>query len=80
MGAAREPLEVVAKEEVEMQAVVAELMIAANAAVAQRIHAAFPSAALLRRHPQPRMEGLKPLMEVTPRNPQPTAHSLCRRG
>lgn len=53
MGSAQEPLEVVAKEEVEMQAVVAELMIAANASVAHRIHAAFPSAALLRRHTPP---------------------------
>lgn len=63
MGSDREPTEVVGKEEVEMQSVVAEMMIAANASVAQRIHTAFPSHALLRTHAQPRMEGLKAIME-----------------
>lgn len=39
-----------------MMRVVAELMILANAAVGRRIAAAFPRAALLRRHPPPRRE------------------------
>ena len=39
-----------------MMAVIAEMMIFANAAVARRIHEAFPDAALLRRHPPPRQE------------------------
>ena len=39
-----------------MMKIVAEMMIFANAAVGQRIHAAFPRAALLRRHPPPRRE------------------------
>lgn len=39
-----------------MMAVIAEMMIFANAAVAQRIHQAFPDSALLRRHPPPRQE------------------------
>ena len=39
-----------------MMRVVAELMIMANAAVGGRVAAAFPRAALLRRHPPPRRE------------------------
>lgn len=39
-----------------MMKIVAEMMILANAAVGQRIHSAFPRAALLRRHPPPRRE------------------------
>lgn len=39
-----------------MMAVIAEMMIFANAAVAHRIVGAFPGAALLRRHPAPRAE------------------------
>ena len=39
-----------------MMAVIAEMMIFANAAVARRIYAAFPDAALLRRHPPPRQD------------------------
>jgi exoribonuclease R len=41
--------------------VVAELMIAANSAVAQRIHLAFPRAAILRRHPAPPAESFAEL-------------------
>ena len=41
-----------------MMRVVAELMIMANAAVGRRVAAAFPRAALLRRHPPPRREAL----------------------
>ena len=47
-----------------MMKIVAEMMILANAAVGQRIHAAFPRAALLRRHPPPRREAFD---EVRPR-------------
>ncbi|PNG62021.1 DIS3-like exonuclease 1, partial [Tetrabaena socialis] len=46
--------------------VVAEMMIAANGAVAQRIAAAYPGAALLRHHPPPRaqaFEQIRPLLE-----------------
>lgn len=39
-----------------MMKIVAEMMIMANAAVGRRIAAAFPRAALLRRHPPPRRE------------------------
>ena len=39
--------------------VVAELMIAANAAVAARVRDAFPSSALLRRHAPPRTDGFE---------------------
>ena len=50
------PLAVAVKQEVPMMRVVAELMILANAAVGQRLVAAFPRAALLRRHPPPRKD------------------------
>ena len=43
----------VTKGEVPMMRVVAELMIAANAAVAARVRDEFPSSALLRRHAPP---------------------------
>lgn len=39
-----------------MMEVVAEMMIWANSAVAKRIAEAFPAAALLRRHPPPRLD------------------------
>ncbi len=61
-------------------AVVAELMIAANSAVAERIYAAFPGAALLRRHPPPRPEAFA---EVQPLSGPPhwvtsvRHHSSC---
>ena len=44
------------KQELPMMRTVAEAMIAANAAVAERIAGAFPAGALLRRHPPPRLE------------------------
>lgn len=53
------PSEVAGKAEVPMMAVVAEMMIFANAAVARRIYHAFPRSALLRRHPAPRPEAFK---------------------
>lgn len=46
-------------QEIPMMRIVAEMMIFANAAVGQRIHAAFPRAALLRRHPPPRREAFE---------------------
>jgi DIS3-like exonuclease 1 len=48
--------EVARKQELPMMRTVAEAMIGANAAVAERIGGAFPAAALLRRHPPPRAE------------------------
>jgi len=53
------PSEVLTKGEVPMMRVVAELMIAANAAVAARVRDAFPSSALLRRHAPPRTDGFE---------------------
>jgi exoribonuclease R len=41
-----------------MMRIVAEMMIYANSAVAERIYRAFPRAALLRRHPPPRQQAL----------------------
>eukprot|EP00741_Cyanophora_paradoxa_P011248 tig00020554_g10867.t1 len=55
--AGERPTEAVVKRDMEVNRVVAELMIAANAAVAERIWAAFPQAALLRHHPIPKGEG-----------------------
>ncbi|KAG2445884.1 hypothetical protein HXX76_000488 [Chlamydomonas incerta] len=60
------PCAVICKQKVPMMDVVAEMMIAANSAVAERIATAFPGAALLRNHPPPRaqaFEALKPLLE-----------------
>jgi exoribonuclease R len=48
--------DVIRKEELPVMATVAEAMIAANNAVAQRIHDTFPQSALLRRHAPPRHE------------------------
>ena len=42
-----------------MMKIVAEMMILANAAVGARIAAAFPGAALLRRHPPPRRQAFE---------------------
>ncbi|KAG2451560.1 hypothetical protein HYH02_004158 [Chlamydomonas schloesseri] len=60
------PCAVICKQKVPMMDVVAEMMIAANSAVAERIATAYPGAALLRNHPPPRaqaFEALKPLLE-----------------
>ena len=51
------PRKVEGKAHLPMMAVVAEMMIFANAAVAHRIAVAFPGAALLRRHAPPRPDG-----------------------
>ena len=53
------PQKVEGKTHLPMMAVVAEMMIFANAAVAHRIAGAFPGAALLRRHAPPRPEGFE---------------------
>ncbi len=62
-----QPTEVTGKAEVPMMAVVAEMMIFANSAVARRIHQAFPSSALLRRHPPPRQDAFKEVQASLPR-------------
>ncbi len=46
-----------------MMRTVAEAMIGANSAVAKRISEAFPAAALLRRHPPPRVEAFAEVKE-----------------
>ena len=48
--------EVHSKESVPMMAIVAEMMIFANAAVAEQLMATFPGQALLRRHQPPRLD------------------------
>ena len=50
-------------QEIPMMRIVAEMMIFANAAVGQRVAAAFPRAALLRRHPPPRKEAVEEVSE-----------------
>lgn len=62
-----QPTEVTGKAEVPMMAVVAEMMIFANSAVARRIHQAFHSSALLRRHPPPRQDAFKEVQLSHPR-------------
>ena len=61
--------EVQSKETVPMMAVVAEMMIWANSAVAQRTACAFPGAALLRRHPPPRPEAFQEVI-LSPDSPR----------
>lgn len=53
------PRKLEGKAHLPMMAVVAEMMIFANAAVAHRIAGAFPGAALLRRHAPPRPDGFE---------------------
>lgn len=47
-----------------MMKIVAELMIAANEAVARRTSVAFPRAALLRRHPPPRRDAFEEVQAI----------------
>ena len=58
-GSDGRPRKVEGKTHLPMMAVVAEMMIFANAAVAHRIAKAFRGAALLRRHAPPRPEGFE---------------------
>ncbi|KNC52176.1 exosome complex exonuclease RRP44 [Thecamonas trahens ATCC 50062] len=53
-----------AKVQLEMMDIVAEFMILANEAVAERVYVAYPEAALLRRHPLPRNEAFEDLVRV----------------
>lgn len=59
-----QPTGVTVKSELQMMRTVAEMMIFANSAVAERIYSAAPRAALLRRHATPREEGLAELAEL----------------
>eukprot|EP00887_Chlorella_sp_A99_P003744 scaffold7.g3744.t1 len=59
--AAGQPTDVL---ELPMMKIVAEMMIFANAAVAERVAASFPRAALLRRHPPPRREAFEEVAEL----------------
>lgn len=47
-----------------MMRIVAEMMIFANSAVAERIATTFPRAALLRRHPPPRREAFEEVQQL----------------
>jgi len=59
-----EVTDVTAAEQRETNAMVEEFMLAANVAVAARIHATFPHVALLRRHPRPAGEMFAPLLRA----------------
>ena len=48
-----DPIDVKAKQMLDTNSLVEEFMLLANISVAERIHAAFPQAALLRRHASP---------------------------
>lgn len=54
-----DPTRVEAKADLRTMSIVAELMIFANSAVAEKITGTFPGAALLRRHPPPRKEAFE---------------------
>ena len=55
--------DLIAKTSMEIHETVAECMIFANQAVAEKISAVFPSSALLRRHPLPRVEHFAKLID-----------------
>ena len=59
-----DPLDVGMYEVREANQMVEEFMLLANCAVADRILAAFPACALLRRHPSPTPRMLEPLMKA----------------
>ncbi|GAB0495592.1 hypothetical protein MMPV_006894 [Pyropia vietnamensis] len=59
-----EVTDVTTAEHRETNAMVEEFMLAANVAVAARIHATFPHVALLRRHPRPAGEMFAPLLRA----------------
>lgn len=59
-----EVTDVTTAEHRETNAMVEEFMLAANVAVASRIHATFPHVALLRRHPRPAGEMFAPLLRA----------------
>jgi len=65
------PKAVAVKTEIHMMRIVAELMIFANAAVADRIYASMPRAALLRRHDPPRREGMEEVLALCARSTEP---------
>eukprot|EP01125_Pyxidicula_operculata_P009607 TRINITY_DN3156_c0_g3_i1.p1 TRINITY_DN3156_c0_g3~~TRINITY_DN3156_c0_g3_i1.p1 ORF type:complete len:1138 (-),score=238.79 TRINITY_DN3156_c0_g3_i1:21-3404(-) len=57
----KDPTAVKPKHELEIMKMVAEYMILANCSVAKKIHEHFPSCALLRRHPFPRLDAFSDL-------------------
>eukprot|EP01117_Protostelium_nocturnum_P010562 TRINITY_DN3799_c0_g1_i5.p2 TRINITY_DN3799_c0_g1~~TRINITY_DN3799_c0_g1_i5.p2 ORF type:complete len:1114 (-),score=421.54 TRINITY_DN3799_c0_g1_i5:5440-8781(-) len=60
----KNPTKIIAKAQQEINAVVAEFMIFANKAVAERIYRAFPSTAILRHHPLPRTGRFDELIQL----------------
>ena len=81
-GSNGQPTGVSVKSELQMMRIVAEMMIFANAAVAERIYRAAPRAALLRRHAPPREQGLAELAELCESLglPLPPKSSLASEG
>eukprot|EP00798_Chlamydomonas_sp_ICE-L_P016297 gene16297-22485_t len=59
-----QPCSGTAKKHIPMMDVVAEMMIMANAGVAQRIAETFPGCALLRNHPPPRQEAFDQVRSI----------------
>jgi DIS3-like exonuclease 1 len=60
----KEVKEIETKKDLEIHHTIAEWMIYANAAVAKKIYDSFPLSAILRRHPLPRMESFKALIQA----------------
>mmetsp|Transcript_1540 Transcript_1540/g.5654 ORF Transcript_1540/g.5654 Transcript_1540/m.5654 type:complete len:1159 (+) Transcript_1540:38-3514(+) len=58
------PISLQEKQELPVNALVAELMIAANSTVASRVRTAFPASALVRRHPPPKLADFEELQEL----------------
>lgn len=72
------PLAVVGKEDSEIHHTIAEMMILANSAVAEKIERAFPSSALVRTHAAPDPSRLTAFQDVAEKAGVAQADSLKR--
>lgn len=59
-----DPIDVEAKKMKDTNFMVEEFMLLANVSVAQKIYAAFPECAMLRRHPEPPQTNFEPLIKA----------------
>jgi exoribonuclease R len=60
----KEPTKIQTKQDNLIHHTVAEWMIFANAAVAEKIYSVYPSSAILRRHPRPKQEKFSALLKA----------------
>lgn len=58
------PMTITQKKALDTMSMIEEFMLLANVSVAEKILAAFPGAAMLRRHPTPTTDAFQPLIDV----------------